>query len=192
MRCVCASIQPGVTVADDRSTTRAPAGAAAAGHGPTLWMRLPRTTIAWSRLTAEDVPSMSAPARITTVSGGGGAGAAHTRATRSSRSMRCSSDRLLGWLAGIHESADGPNALQRPRAVPAEVVAVHEHAPHGAAERARDRRAVALLRERIRLAREHVHVGPPRQGLRRRDGRVPRGLFAEHVDAARQADQVGD
>ena len=67
-----ASIIPGRTVAVDRSVTAAPAGTAAGDQGPTLSIRFPRTTMAWSRRTVADVPSMSAPARITVTGAGAG------------------------------------------------------------------------------------------------------------------------
>ena len=68
-----ASIIPGRTVAPERSVTVAPAGTEAADHGPTLSIRLPRTTMAWSRRTDAEVPSMSVPARMTVTGAGGGA-----------------------------------------------------------------------------------------------------------------------
>src|SRR5215471_8726409 len=64
------SIIPGSTVAAERSTTVAPAGALPV-HGPTLSMRLPRTTIAWSRRADGETPSTSVPAWMMTIGDAG-------------------------------------------------------------------------------------------------------------------------
>ncbi len=71
-----ASIIPGSTVDPDRSMTVAPAGATEADQAVIRSIRLPATTMAWSRRGVAEVPSISVPARITVT----GAGLATNRA----------------------------------------------------------------------------------------------------------------
>src|ERR1700693_5069608 len=63
--CVWQSINPGRTVARDRSMTAAPGGIADLPASETLSIRLPRTTITWSRRGALAFPSIGTPARMT-------------------------------------------------------------------------------------------------------------------------------
>src|SRR5258708_6323999 len=62
--CVCESISPGSTVAEERSTTAAPAGICAEPSA-TFSIRWPRTKINWFFRGAPPVPSINAPARMT-------------------------------------------------------------------------------------------------------------------------------
>src|ERR1700688_2655793 len=63
--CVWQSINPGRTVARERSMTVAPGGIADEAAAETLSIRLPRTTITWSRRGALAFPSIRTPARMT-------------------------------------------------------------------------------------------------------------------------------
>src|SRR5690242_2325544 len=66
-------MSPGSTVAWERSMTVAPSGVFAPAASATFSIRFPRITITWFLRGESDLPSISVPARITTMDVGGAA-----------------------------------------------------------------------------------------------------------------------
>ncbi len=88
--CVCASIRPGRTVQPERSMTWVVSGVVRDTQAVTLSMRLPRTTIAWSRRGAVDEPSIRVPARMTVRASGSFAVCPKTGVARKKRASASS------------------------------------------------------------------------------------------------------